>query len=76
MAESRLGPEDVPTSERMRVLGAAKASAIKRKALGVQQTEKGTDYSVDPGQVEALLEEWPAAPRRVGRLMLEQYGSP
>lgn len=76
VTESGRGPEDVPTSERMSTLGAAKTSAFKHKAVGEQQTEKGRGFTVDPTEVAALLEEWPTAPKKAGRLMLDQYGPP
>ncbi len=70
------GPADVPTSERMATLGTAKGSALTHKLAGEQQTEPGREYTVDPSQVDTLVERWPAAPRKGARQMIKQYGTP
>lgn len=70
------GPEDVSTPERMVSVAAAKASAIGHKLKGEQETERGSDYAVDPADVEALIERWPTASRMGANQMLEQYGPP
>ncbi len=67
---------DVPTAERMADLARAKTSAIKHKMQGDQRAQHGAAYGADRADVEALLKEWPAAPAKIARKMLEQYGPP
>ena len=60
----------------MATLAAATADAAKHKARGEHETEEGTRHTVDPTQVEALIDGWPEAPKMVARQMIEQYGAP
>lgn len=66
---------EMPTHERMASLATAKTSAIIHKA-GDSNTDRGGDYSVDPSELGAVIEQWPAAPRKVAEKMLEHYGPP
>jgi len=76
MAKNEQQPSDIPTGARLADLGSAKLSAITHSLTGKNQDQSGTDYSVDPADVEALVADWPMAPRRAARQMIEQYGSP
>jgi hypothetical protein len=76
MTEQQSDPGDVKTSERMATLAAAKADAIGHKVRGQQQTEPGRRYEADPAEVAAAVEQWPAAPKKVARQLVEQYGAP
>lgn len=64
------------TGERMVTLAGAAADAIKHKAMGEHETEDGIHSTVDPAMVESLIADWPDAPQRGARQMLEQYGPP
>lgn len=66
--------ERVETSERLKTLGASKLGAIKQQATGPK--EYGTDYEVASIHIHALLSDWPAAPKRVAKSLLEHYGAP
>ncbi len=69
-------PKDVETGERMAALAGAKADAWQHKARGEHETEEAARYTMDLGGVEALIENWPAAPKTAAQQMLEQYGPP
>ncbi len=66
MPERREGPEDIPTSERMGTMVTSKASGIRYKLVGEGEAT-ATHY---------MVEDWPAAPKKGARQMLEQYGEP
>ncbi len=70
------GPKDMDTGERMATLTGATVDAVTHKAKGEHETEDGDRYTVDPAAVEALIADWPDAPKRGVRQMLAQYGPP
>ena len=76
MDERDRGPKDLETSERMATLVRASADAMMHKAQGEHETEEGTRYTAPLSEVEAIIENWPTAPREGARQMLEQYGPP
>ncbi len=76
MSDQERGPKDISTGERMETLARASADAMKHKARGEHETEGGASHVVDRAQVEALIENWPDAPKMGARQMLEQYGLP
>lgn len=76
MTERELGAEDVPTRERMATVAGAMMSAVRHKRRGEHETELGADYTVDPADVDRLIESWPKPPRMGAQQMLEQYGPP
>ncbi|MGN9777722.1 hypothetical protein ACTMS0_18450 [Micromonospora sp. H33] len=70
------GPAEVKTSGRMATLATAKSSVKDHKLRGEQQTEPGLRYGVDVVDATALVEQWPAAPKKVAQQMITQYGPP
>jgi hypothetical protein len=76
VAKQKKEPKDVPTGERMATIAGAAADAIKHKLLGEYETEVGAHYTVDPAEVERLIEDWPHAPKKGAKQMLERYGPP
>ncbi len=69
-------PKDISTGARMADLGTAKVSAIKHKLMGKDKDQNGENYVVDPTNVEDLIKDWPMAPQRAAKQMIEQYGQP
>ncbi len=55
MAKNEQEPSDIPTGARMADLGSAKLSAITHSLTGKNQDQTGTDSSVHPADVEALV---------------------
>lgn len=76
MTEHDQGASDLSTGERMTTLAAAAADAITHKSKGEHETEDGTRSTMDLATVEQLIADWPSAPQRGARQMLERYGSP
>lgn len=62
------------TNERMGSMATTKMSAIKHKIIG--NTEYGADYTVDPSDVQVLIDDWPKAPKKVAEKLLDHYGQP
>jgi hypothetical protein len=60
----------------MKELATSMADAMKHKARGEHETEAGARHTVDPAEVEALIEDWPNAPKMAARKMMKQYGPP
>jgi hypothetical protein len=60
--------------ERMGSLATTKMSAVKHKLKG--NTEHGNNYTIDPNDVEALIKDWPKAPKKVAEKLLDHYGTP
>lgn len=67
---------EIPTGERMADIGSAMLNAVSHKLKGEHETEDGARYMVDPGQVQAIIENWPEAPRRAAETLVRQYGPP
>ncbi len=76
MDERKKGPEDLTTGERMATLGGALTDAMKHKAKGEHETDDGARHVVPLSEVESIIADWPHAPQRGARQMLEQYGPP
>ena len=76
MDKQRRGPADIPTRERIATVGGAMADAAKHKSKGEHETEHGARHSISLSQAETLIADWPEAPQRGARQMLEQYGVP
>ena len=76
MTEREQGSQDLTTGERMQTLAGAMADAKAHQAKGEHETEDGTRHTVDLATVETLIADWPDAPQRGARQMLEQYGQP
>lgn len=69
-------PKDIDTGERMSHLAGAMGNAAVHKIKGESQTEEGARYGVDLAQAEALIADWPEAPKQGARQMIQQYGPP
>jgi hypothetical protein len=69
-------PKDLTTSERLATTGRAVAQGIGHKLEGEHETEDGGRRTVDPAQVDSIVEEWPAAQKNVARQMIAKYGMP
>jgi hypothetical protein len=76
MDERDQGPAEVPTTERMATIARASADAMRHKAQGEHETERGAQHIVPMSEVEAIIASWPEAPKEGARQMLEQYGPP
>lgn len=76
MSEQHGGPGDLPTSERMATIGGASANAMKHAARGEHETTEAAGHLVPLAQAQAIIADWPDAPQRGARQMLEQYGPP
>ncbi len=76
MSEREQGSKNLTTGERMATLAGATMDAVAQKAKGEHETDAGTRYTMDIAAVEQLIADWPAAPQRGARQMLEQYGPP
>ena len=77
MEETQKGPGSIPTGKRMKHIGSAMVSSIGHKLSGSEgRDQKGAAYVLDQAEVEALIEDWPAAPRESVQQMLKQYGPP
>ena len=76
MTEQQQGSKDLTTSERMATLAGAMADTMAHKAKGEHETEDGTRFAVDLATVERVIADWPEAPQRGARQMLERYGPP
>jgi hypothetical protein len=76
MVEMERGPEDIDTRERIGVLTSATADALGHRARGEHETEHGARQRLDASEMEAIVADWPDAPRKIAHQMLEQYGPP
>ncbi len=76
MSDRDREPRDIDTADRIGILAAATADAMKHKAQGEHETEEGARQTVETSQVEAVIEAWPEAPKKIARQMMEQYGAP
>ncbi len=76
MTEREQGAKDLDTGERMKTLAGAMADTAKHNAQGEHETAAGTRYTMDLDTVKQLIADWPDAPRRGARQMLERYGPP
>jgi hypothetical protein len=64
------------TRERMGLLMKTQASAERFKAQGTSASELGPEYSVGRSEAEAIIADWPAAPKTVGEKLIDHYGPP
>lgn len=76
MSQKNDGPEGIDTSERMATIARASANAMMHKVQGEHETEAGASFSVPFNEAEAIIENWPNAPKEGARQMLKQYGEP
>jgi hypothetical protein len=76
MDEKKNGPGALSTGERMATIGGAVKDAMQHKAAGEHETAHGTRYRMSLSEVEAVIADWPDAPQRGARQLLDQYGPP
>jgi hypothetical protein len=69
-------PRDLDTGERLVTTGKAVADAIAHKAKGTHEGDEAARQHVDPGDVDRVIEDWPAGPKGIARQMIEKYGPP
>ena len=61
--------------DRVETLIKTKASSIHKRIAG-NDSPTGTGYQVELADVEAILADWPAAPKTVAEGLLDRYGLP
>ncbi|MBT2530478.1 hypothetical protein J7E91_35335 [Streptomyces sp. ISL-99] len=75
-----MGSEDdnlsMPTHERQGSLATSQASARRLKAQDRAGSELGRRQSVPLAQAQAIVEQWPEAPKKVAEKILDHYGAP
>ena len=69
-------PKDLSTGERLATTGRAVVQGIVHKLKGEHETEDGGQYTVDPAEVEEIINAWPAAQKNIAQQMLAKYGMP
>ena len=62
--------------DRVETVANTKAGARREKASSGSQEAPGARYVVPETDVEAIIEQWPSAPKKMAQDMLAQYGSP
>lgn len=62
-------------SERLKTLMASKASAMRQK-LSSKREQSGNRASTERAAVDAIIRDWPAAPKRVAEDAIQRYGLP
>ncbi|MDP8959046.1 MAG: hypothetical protein M3N51_07570 [Actinomycetota bacterium] len=68
---------ELSTRERVASLAASQASARRLKAEGSAASELGEQLqSVSLAEAQAIIEQWPTAPRKVAEKILDHYGPP
>ena len=67
---------NLTTGERMSSLATSQASARGLQLEGSAGSELGQRHSVPLEQAQAIVEQWPAAPKKVAATLLERYGPP
>lgn len=75
-----MAPEDdnlhLTTSQRMSSLANSKSSANAIKAEGALASERGNRVPMSLDAVEAIIANWPKAPKQAAGHLLERYGPP
>ncbi len=61
--------------DRVETLIKTKASSLHKRISG-NDSPAGAGYQVEPADVEAILADWPAAPKKVAQGLLDRYGPP
>ena len=62
--------------DRVETVAKTKAGAKQEKATSGEESAPGARFSVAQADVDAVIEDWPAAPKKMAQHMFEQYGSP
>lgn len=64
------------THERLALLMKTQASALRLQAEGRAASELGQKQSVPMAEAQAIIADWPEAPKTAGQQLLEHYGPP
>jgi hypothetical protein len=67
---------NTPTQQRMSELMTVKSSARRLQSEGQSASEVGQQQSVPLDQAQAIIQEWPQAPKKAGEKLLKHYGPP
>lgn len=62
--------------DRVETVAKTKIGAEEEKRSNADQQAAGAEYMVTEAQVEALIENWPPAPKKVAQETFEKYGLP
>ncbi len=62
--------------ERVETVAKTKMGAQEEKASPGDESAPGADYRVTQAQVDAVIESWPPAPKKVAETTVERYGPP
>ena len=62
--------------DRVETVAKTKAGAREEKASPADRSAPGADYTVPAAEVDAIVERWPAAPQKMAKDMVNQYGPP
>ncbi|WP_137387701.1 hypothetical protein [Rhodoligotrophos defluvii] len=77
MGTKQTGPGDISTGTRIKHIGTAMVSNLVHRVTGEEGRDRnGAAYVLEQSDVEALIENWPAAPREAARQTMRQYGPP
>lgn len=63
-------------NERVETVMKTKAGAKREKAASGEESAPGAGFSVAQADVDAVIEHWPPAPKKLARDMVDQYGPP
>lgn len=61
--------------ERVETLAKSKASRMEQR-MGGDAGPHGAQLRLEPGEAEAIIENWPAAPKQHAQYIIEKYGPP
>jgi len=62
--------------DRVEAVAKTKAGAIKEKAGGGSEAAPGARYTVTQAEVDAIIESWPPAPKKIVPETIKKYGLP
>ena len=62
--------------DRIETVAKTKMGARREKASGADELAPGAAYQVAQGDVEAIIENWPPAPKKMAQDMVNEYGLP
>lgn len=76
MDKRQRGPADIDANKRLAVLANATADAKTLMEQGEHETDKGTQTTVAPVEVDRIIGTWPEAAKMGVQQMVLQYGQP
>jgi hypothetical protein len=69
-------PLDLTTGERLGSTARAVGQGIRHELQGEHETERARRHTVAGGEVQLIIESWPASQRNIAHQMIEKYGLP